>query len=350
MPKVSIVIPIYNVERYLRECLESVLAQTLRDIEVICVDDGSTDGSLAVAQEFAAVDARVCVVAAEHSDAGRCRNVGMGMAQGKWLSFLDADDVFAPQMLETLVRVAEKEDAEIAICGFLRFDDGDDGYLDALAESNVIEPKTICRPAESVDIFAEWVGWAWDKIFRRDFIQNNSLSFQQVPSSNDLRFVYSALSLCNNIVEVDAKFVAHRMHNTSLQATRKNVPINFLKVLKSYKSEMDIRGTFEPTGCLYSNFQKYVVRFSLFQLDYIGSLAAHNKIRTEVAHYWNEIGVDKCIGTLFAEDFRMRIRCKMVLGCPFVEMLYYVFFKAIVCNPSFRKVAKRICNCVRRGK
>lgn len=349
MPRVSVIIPIYNVERYLHECIESVLAQTLRDIEVICVDDGSTDGSLAVAQEFAAIDQRVRVVAGEHSDAGRCRNVGMGMAQGKWLSFLDADDVFAPQMLETLVCVAEKDDAEIAICRFSRFYDGDAGYLDSFTKSNVIESKSICMPAESVDVFARWVGWAWDKLFRRDFIQNNSLCFQAVPSSNDLRFVYSALSLCNKVVEVDANFVAHRMHNTSLQATRKKDPVNFLQVLRSYKSEMDKRGAFGSTGCLYSSFQRYVVSFSLFQLDYIGNLAAHNKIRTEAVRYWNEIGVDKCIGNLFAEDFRIRVRCKIVIGCPLVEMLYYAFFKSIVCNPSFRRMLKRICHCVRRG-
>ena len=100
MSLVTVVIPIYNIECCLGACLDSVLQQSLRDIEVICVDDGSTDGSLALAQGYAARDKRVRVIACEHSNAGRCRNVGMAEAKGEWLSFLDADDVFAPTMLE----------------------------------------------------------------------------------------------------------------------------------------------------------------------------------------------------------------------------------------------------------
>ena len=89
MAEVSVIIPVYNVEQYLRECLDSVLGQTFRDIEVICVDDGSTDNSLSVLKDYTHADSRVRVVAAPHANAGAARNIGYGLSNGKYLLFLD---------------------------------------------------------------------------------------------------------------------------------------------------------------------------------------------------------------------------------------------------------------------
>ena len=94
MPKVSVIIPVYNAEKYLRQCLDSVVNQTLREIEIICVDDGSTDGSLAILQEYAANDARIKVLTQKNQYAGVARNNGMAAAQGKYFAFLDADDYY----------------------------------------------------------------------------------------------------------------------------------------------------------------------------------------------------------------------------------------------------------------
>ena len=90
--KVSVIIPVYNTENYLRECLDSVLAQTLREIEVICVDDGSTDNSLNILKEYQNKDTRIVVLTQENRSAGAARNYGLSIAKGKYLSFLDSDD------------------------------------------------------------------------------------------------------------------------------------------------------------------------------------------------------------------------------------------------------------------
>ena len=94
MPKVSVIIPIYNVEAYLRECLDSVLNQTLGDIEIICIDDGSTDCSAKILEEYAKDDRRIRVITQSNAGAGAARNTGLAIAQGQWFSFLDADEVF----------------------------------------------------------------------------------------------------------------------------------------------------------------------------------------------------------------------------------------------------------------
>ena len=104
---VSVIIPVYKAEKYLRQCLDSICGQTLKDIEIICVDDGSTDSSPEILKEYREKDERVIVVRQENAGAGAARNKGLDISKGKYLSFLDADDFFEPDMLEEAFRCAE---------------------------------------------------------------------------------------------------------------------------------------------------------------------------------------------------------------------------------------------------
>ena len=99
MPEISVIMPVYNVEKYLRECLDSLLAQTFTDFEAICVNDGSTDGSPAILEEYAAKDNRIKIIDQPNSGAAKSRNNGMTIACGKYWMFLDSDDWFMPDML-----------------------------------------------------------------------------------------------------------------------------------------------------------------------------------------------------------------------------------------------------------
>ena len=112
MVKVSVIIPVYNVEPYLKQCMDSVVGQTLKEIEIICVDDGSTDGSLDILREYAAEDNRIQIIEQKNAGAGAARNNGMRHATGKYLSFLDSDDFFEPRMLEKAYDLAEKDQAD----------------------------------------------------------------------------------------------------------------------------------------------------------------------------------------------------------------------------------------------
>ena len=103
-PLVSVVVPVYNAEPYLRECLDSLLGQTLKEIEIIAVDDGSTDGSGQLLAEYAARDKRLKVISLKRSGAAAARNRGIEAARGKWLWFADADDIAAPGLAEKMYR------------------------------------------------------------------------------------------------------------------------------------------------------------------------------------------------------------------------------------------------------
>lgn len=121
MIKVSVIVPVYNVQEYLGKCLSSLTAQTLKDIEIICVDDGSTDDSLAILKRFAKKDKRVKILTQNNQYAGVARNAGLKVAKGEFLSFLDADDFFETDMLEEMYNNAKDNEADIVVCGYCQY-------------------------------------------------------------------------------------------------------------------------------------------------------------------------------------------------------------------------------------
>lgn len=117
MSEVSIIIPVYNTEQYLRDCLSSVLAQTFADFEAIVVNDGSTDGSAAIIRDFAKRDNRFTIVEQQNKGLSEARNAGLKVARGQWITFVDSDDMVAPDFLQVLTDAAKEAQADIACCG-----------------------------------------------------------------------------------------------------------------------------------------------------------------------------------------------------------------------------------------
>ena len=118
MPKISIIIPVYNVENYLSECLDSIISQTLKDIEIICINDGSTDNSLKILQEYKTKDNRITIIDKKNEGSGIARNLGMAGAKGEYIYFADSDDWLADcSVLEKIYNAAEKNCLDILIFG-----------------------------------------------------------------------------------------------------------------------------------------------------------------------------------------------------------------------------------------
>ena len=113
--KVSVILPVYNASDYLHQCMDSIVGQTLKDIEIICVDDGSTDNSLDILKEYEQKDKRVKVIQQKNAGAGAARNNGLSIATGEYLSFLDSDDFFEPDMLEKAYEKAKGSNAQIVV-------------------------------------------------------------------------------------------------------------------------------------------------------------------------------------------------------------------------------------------
>ena len=120
MPKISVIIPVYNVERFLKKCLESVINQTLSDLEIICINDGSTDKSLSILNSFAQKDNRIIVINQDNQGQSCARNAGLSIATGKYIGFVDSDDWIDLDFYEKLYKAAKKYDADIAAAGIKR--------------------------------------------------------------------------------------------------------------------------------------------------------------------------------------------------------------------------------------
>lgn len=268
MIEVSVIIPIYNAGRYLQQCLDSVRNQTLKNIEIICVNDGSTDDSLFILQSAAQIDNRIIVVSQEKSTAGAARNRGLEMASGKYLSFLDADDFFEECMLEKAYKRAEKSNADIVVFRSDRYDErlGDFTESNWTIKAEYLPNKKIFSHRDMQGIFNCFVGWAWDKLFRTEFTKKTSLKFQNQRSINDLLFVYGALAKAERISIVNEILVHKRYNNkdsiTANYSKSKDLSC-FYNALLSLKKELEIWEIYEE---LQQDYVNYALSFTLWNL------------------------------------------------------------------------------------
>lgn len=311
-PVISIIVPVYNVEKYLRKCLDSIRSQTFADWECICVDDGSTDDSPAILGEYAENDPRFSVVRRTHSNAGACRNAGMDLARGEFLSFLDSDDVFHPRMMVNLVNMIKSDDADIASCDRFEFDDGH--FPTSWTVPAKLPKRTIWHcPVDKTDIFSLWVGWAWDKLFRRSLILENQLRFQEIPSSNDASFTYAALSLANTVSSTHGTLVAHRKRNGSIEANRDDQSDCIAKAILAYREMMISRNVFQKYPRLESDFKKWALHILLWHLDTINSLAGYEKLYSVIPGLARTIGLDLIDKSTFDVDDDSPDRMSVIL-------------------------------------
>ncbi len=178
--RVSVIVPVYNVEKYLAECLESVLAQQeMPQFEVICIDDGSTDGSASILDAYAGKDARIKVIKQANSGVASAHNVGLAAARGEYICLLDADDTLAPHAFKSLVALADKKHADVVVFGFdPRFHpvEGGGAVPEWLCSKNPVRAHTV-RGASPNVIFGEQgiKPFAWRDFIRRDFLAKNEI-------------------------------------------------------------------------------------------------------------------------------------------------------------------------------
>ncbi len=214
-PKVSVIIPVYNVEEYLHQCLDSVRNQTLKEIEIICVDDSSTDSSLEILKEYAAKDNRITVLTQKNLHAGVARNAGLCVAKGEYLSFLDSDDFFELDMLEKIYQNAKKNKSDLVMFNAYLFDEklGKDTEVEWTLRSDLIGKRKIFNYRDIPEhIFNLSNCWVWNRLYRSEFIKKNGLHFQSLGCSNDTYFSCMAQVLADKISYLTNRFVHYRMN------------------------------------------------------------------------------------------------------------------------------------------
>lgn len=293
MVKVSVIIPVYNVQSYLRQCMDSVTGQTLKDIEIICVNDESTDDSLQILQEYAAKDNRVQIITQKNAGAGAARNNGMRHATGKYLSFLDSDDFFEPDMLEKAYERAEKDQADFVVYKSDQYHTEKDEFVEVnwVVRQEEIPPyQPFSHRQMTGNVFKVFVGWAWDKLFRKDFVEKYELTFQEQRTSNDMLFVFSAVVLAKKI-SVVPKVLAHQRRDAkdSLSKTRENSWDCFYRALTALREKLQKEGLYQELERDYIN---YALHFSLWNYNTLSEptkTTLENKLKNE---WFRELGIE----------------------------------------------------------
>lgn len=227
MPKVSAVIPVYNVEKYLVECLDSILGQTLKDIEVVCVDDGSTDGSAAILREYAAKDARVKLLASDHGGAYVARRVGLEAATGEYVHFMDSDDMMTPDAYRELVELADRENLDYVVFSAKVFCDGNPdavmrGHARTLQRYYVVPRDLAGKAMGGQELFEALVERKCFhvtpplRIIRREVLASGKYGFPDAKSRADNYFSAVTLSLSRRACAVCGEYSLHRVRENSV--------------------------------------------------------------------------------------------------------------------------------------
>ena len=227
-PLVSVLVPICNVEKYLDECLESARAQTLKDIEVICINDGSTDGSLDIIKSFMDRDPRFRVIDKPNSGYGDSMNRGLEAARGTYIAILESDDRMDPEALEYMVGRAERENLEVLKCNFWLYwstEDPKRGNRHDLYFPLASPEMVLMGPHAPIDY--PQIFWAkasiWSALYRRDFLEKNNIRFLPTPGASyqDAGFTFKVLACARRMAYSSRAFLHYRQDNENSSVNSK---------------------------------------------------------------------------------------------------------------------------------
>lgn len=217
MPQISVLVPIFNVEKYLRECLDSVVNQTLRDLEIICINDGSTDGSLAIIEEYAQRDPRVVLIDKPNSGYGDSMNKGLERATGEYIAIVESDDWIELDMFEKLHDIAVDQGVEVVKSNYFTY------YADparkALSDEKIKlvredETGRVIDPSKNIHIFFQQPA-IWSAIYRRDFLETNGIHFLPTPGASyqDTSFAFKVWASAHRVAFTSEAYLHYRRDN-----------------------------------------------------------------------------------------------------------------------------------------
>jgi glycosyltransferase involved in cell wall biosynthesis len=273
--------------------MDSICSQTLEQLEIICVDDGSADATLEILHSYQEKDPRVRVIQQKNAGAGAARNVGLDCASGNYLSFLDADDFFEPDMLEKAVAAAEKWQADYVVFRSDRYYSDRDCF-EAIPWSLRREDLPPYMPFSyrqlTGNVFLSFVGWAWDKLFRRSFVLEHQLRFQEQRTTNDMLFVFSALVCARRIAAIQ-DVLAHQRRGSgdTLSVTREKSWHCFYNALLALRERLIAENVYWE---LEKDFINYSLHFSLWHLNSLAE-PSHTLLKQKLLGEWfAELGID----------------------------------------------------------
>ncbi len=264
MTKISIVVPVYMVEDYLPACLDSILAQTFKDFEVICVNDGSPDNSLAILQEYAKKDERIKVILQTNQGTAKARETGIKNASGQFLTLLDGDDTYAPDFCQKMYDAQQKFDADIVYCDYVQ--------AEKMPNWNdfVSTKKSKCLG----NVFEKWVrkkpnmgSIIWNKIYKKELFDKIE-DVPPLPTAQDMACVYQLMYYAKKVVYVPEKLHFYRIRPNSAMTAPFNQrkidgPVGFVTFLQKVFEDKPMNKRLKKY--LNAHLQKVLIKFCVIE-------------------------------------------------------------------------------------
>lgn len=290
MKKVSVIVPVYNTDKYLRDCIDSLVWQTMDEIEIILINDGSTDNSLSILKEYEEhFPDKILVIDKENGGQASARNIGIKRASGEYIGFVDSDDYVEEEMFEHLYNVAVDSNADFVECDYKYL------KVDAEGKSKVISKYGRIRPySDKKDMFIDPLVSPWNKLYRANILKENGLAFPEGYIYEDTSFFIKAIPYIENTAYVNQEYVYHFMRENSTMTSNREIRIgNIFPVLQDIIDEYKERGFYE----LYRQELEYFI-IKILLCSSLNRIA-HVKSKTVKSQYINS--TLKFIGNEFPE-------------------------------------------------
>ena len=271
MVKVSVVIPVYNVEDYLEDCLNSIVNQTLEDIEIICINDGSTDNSLEILNRYAEKDDRMIVVSQENGGHAVATNNGMSMAKGEYLYLMDSDDIVKLNTLEDTYKIAEEKNLDFVIFKAINYNDPEDRYYETEVYSMGNLLKTVGTNVFNYkdlpdDVMFNMSVTPWSKLYNREFIERIGAKFPEGLVFEDNVFFWQVLFNAERIYFYDEFLFTRRWYSTSSTTAGDKRFLDSIQVYNLIWEEFRKHGEFEKHKVMLYNRKVFIGQMRFFKI------------------------------------------------------------------------------------
>ena len=320
MIAISILVPVYNVERYLNQCLDSILQQTFRDFEVICINDGSTDHSLEIIKSFIAKDKRFKLIDKINTGYGHSMNQGLSQCQGEYISIIESDDYIQPDMLKRLYTVATRNNLDVARCNYYIFSKfskklNNDYIKDILANK-------VLKPLDHIKIFYQPPS-IWVNLYKKDFIDKNKIRFLETAGASyqDTSFVFKVYALCKRFMFINEALLYYRIDNNDSSINNKSkafcVCDEYQEILKFTKENPQI----------YDKIKYHipVLRYNCYRWNF---LRIDPSLRNSFLKFWqndinNDYSENRICKILFGK--KKMINILMIRYAPYIYNMLKIF-------------------------
>lgn len=319
LPKISVIIPVYNVENFLSKCIEDLLQQTYHNLEIILVNDGSTDSSPAICRRYAASDKRIKLINKTNGGLSDARNAGIHAAAGIFIAFVDSDDRIAPDFIEILYKSLESTGADIAECSFLKF--STDEELELLTETakKIVTPATVVDKLEGMKLLLDeqLKQVVWNKLYRTSVL--GSIFFPVGKLNEDEYWTYRVLYNADKIAVINNKLYFYRQQAGSIMGQKYS--LRRLDGLRAYEERIafmkrklpQLQNLAIKKYCLGAvfHYKKLMENPDLdangrYRKEIMASIRKYNRVSVLKQWHWKEIGWHTLF--VYAPETTVRLR------------------------------------------